>query len=123
MILRLIKPEIGALLLHMSIMRKNVRKGFKTNYGSKAKETLASYDEVKQTLINVLEDQENAAEWTDLHFNIKEVEMLHSFLDFYTKEINKTFEDVKKLGSDDQEQIAALNNVKTKVDEMMVAYA
>lgn len=122
MILRIEQQETGTLLLHMAIMRKSVRKGFKKNYGSNSIEVLRSYDEVKETLINVLE-RDNCAAWYDLHFNIKEVEMLHSFLDFYTKELQKTFDNAPKISEEDTQQIQALNNIKIKVDEMMVAYA
>jgi hypothetical protein len=122
MILRIEQPETGTLLLHMAIMRKSVRKGFKKNYGSNSIEVLRSYDEVKETLIRVLE-VDNAAAWYDLHFNIKEVEMLHSFLDFYTKELQNTFDNAPKISKEDTQQIQALNNVKTKVNEMINAYA
>ncbi len=120
MLIRLEKKEVGALLLHMSIMRKNVRKGFKSNYKGDSKSVLASYDEVKNTLTQVLESDSN--DWNDLHFNIKEVEMLHSFLEFYTKEIDRTFLD-KKISVEDQQQIDSLHEVKIKVDEMILSYA
>jgi len=120
MIIRLEQKEMGALLLHMSIMRKNVRKGFKSNYKGDSKKVLKSYDEVKETLTQALES--NGTSWSDLHFNIKEVEMLHSFLSFYTKEIDRTFLD-KKLSVEDQQQIDSLHEVKIKVDEMILSYA
>jgi hypothetical protein len=122
MILRIEQQETGTLLLHMAIMRKSVRKGFKKNYGSDSIEVLRSYDEVKETLIRVLEG-DSAAAWYDLHFNIKEVEMLHSFLNFYTEELQKTFDNAPKISEEDTQQIQALNNIKIKVNEMRIAYA
>lgn len=116
MILQLDKKEMASLTLHMSLMRKSVRKGFKSNYGSEAKGILESYDEVKST---VAQELEKDVEQTILHFNIKEIDMLHSFLIFYIKELHK-FE-VEKLNEVDLEQIQSLESIKEKVEECKAA--
>lgn len=127
MILLMQQKEMATLLLHMTIMRKNVRQGFKKNYGTKeGKEVLASYDEVKTTLSEILKLEEEAGEVLEgpqvLHFNIKEIEMLDSFLTFYNKEVNESLGD-KKLHDKDREQIETLKEIKEQLDEVRAAYA
>lgn len=127
MILLMQQKEMATLLLHMTIMRKNVRQGFKKNYGTKeGKEVLASYDEVKTTLSEILKLEEEAGEVLEgpqvLHFNIKEIEMLDSFLTFYNKEVNESLGD-KNIHQKDREQIDTLKEIKEQLDEVRAAYA
>lgn len=120
MILSLNHKEMASLVLHMSIMRKNVRKGFKKNYGKDSKETLASYDEVKETIIHTLEGMEEHQGEKDLHFNIKDINMLLSFLEFY---IPKVEEEIKliEMKEEDKDQMECLKNIKEKLDILKVA--
>lgn len=118
MILQLERNEMAALVLHMSIMRKSVRKGFKSNYGSRSKEVLSSYDEVKNTVTQELEVFEGDTGHIVFHFNILEIDMLHSFLSFYTKELHK-FE-LDKINGTDLEQIKSLESIQEKVEECKV---
>lgn len=119
MILQLEKNEMAALVLHMSIMRKNVRKGFKSNYGSQSKEVLKSYDEVKNTVIKQLEGLEEDPGCMVFHFNILEINMLHSFLGFYMAELNKL--ELNKMNEIDLEQINCLGTIQEKVEECKAA--
>lgn len=120
LILQLEKKEMASLVLHMAIMRKNVRKGFKKNYGNEAKEVLSSYDEVKKTMIQVLEKMGEQEGKKELHFNIKEIDMLQSFLGFY---IEKVEEEIKlnKMSEEDRDQIECLKSIDEKVDILKAA--
>jgi len=41
--------ELSTLLLHMNVMRNNVKKGFKSNYGSaEGKRMIKVFDEIKE---------------------------------------------------------------------------
>lgn len=114
MILELNKKEMAALTLHMSIMRKNVRKGFKSNYGSLAKSVLSSYDDVKNTTAQALEGLEGQEKHT-FNYNIKEIDMLHSFLSFYLIETEKEFSS-HDLKEEDKEHLTCLEQIKSKVE-------
>ncbi|MCM3708578.1 hypothetical protein M3205_23325 [Cytobacillus firmus] len=125
MILNISKVEMAILVVHMSAMRQNVRKGFKSNYGRKeGKEVLASYDEVKLAFQQAIEGLEEDHQAVDLHFNIKEVNMLHSFVSWYAAELELTFEAAgKKAGEEDQKQIDSLNEIKRRIEKVLEDYA
>lgn len=114
MILELDKEEMAILIFHMSLMRKNVRKGFKSNLGKTYKEALFSYDKVKETVNEALE---GAGEEVNQTFNLetKEIDMLLSFLEFYIAELNK------HLGTDPNNNISYLENILIKVQKCKVA--
>lgn len=117
MILSLNKKEMAALTLHMYIMRKNVRKGFKSNYGSQAKSVLSSFDDVKNTTAQALEGMGEEESNHTFNYNINEIDMLHSFLSFYLIETRKEFSE-QDLNSEDQEQINCLESIKSKVEHL-----
>lgn len=125
MILNINKVEMAVLVVHMSAMRQNVRKGFKSNYGRKeGKEILISYDEVKSAFQQAIEGLEEDHQAIDLHFNIKEVNMLHSFVTWYAAELELTYEAAgKKAGEEDQKQIDMFNEIKNRVEKVLEDYA
>lgn len=117
MIVSLNRQEMASLTLHMNIMRKNVRKGFKSNYGHESKAVLESYDEVKKSIADELEKLGDQDGTSILNYNIREVNMLSSFLDYYLEQLNKEFKD-KKLSDEDQQQIDCMIDVKKQIDEL-----
>lgn len=125
MILNINKVEMAVLVVHMSAMRQNVRNGFKSNYGRKeGKEILISYDEVKSAFQQAIEGLEEDHQAIDLHFNIKEVNMLHSFVTWYAAELELTYEAAgKKAGEEDQKQIDMFNEIKNRVEKVLEDYA
>ncbi|WP_256816708.1 hypothetical protein [Cytobacillus sp. Bac17] len=125
MILNISKVEMAILVVHMSAIRQNMRKVLKSNYGKKeGKELLASYDEVKSAFQQAIEGLEEDRQAVDLHFNIKEVNMLHSFVTWYAAELELTFEaSGKKVGEEDQVQIDTFNEIKRRIDKVLEDYA
>lgn len=124
MILKANKLELAVLILHMSIMRKNIKKGFKSNYKSdKGKEVLTSFDSVKTTLQEGFEALEHEMNELDLHFNIVEVNTLSSFIDWYINEVDLTFEAAgKKVKQADKEQMDLLKEIQSKIEEMKIQH-
>lgn len=118
MILLLNEQEMAVLVLHMSVMRKNVRKGFKSNSSVAHKEALASYDEVKNAVSEVLEGTDEKVEQV-LNFNIKEVDMLHEFLQFYIGELESELSQGKL--TDVANQVTYLKNILVKVQDLKIA--
>lgn len=116
MILQLEKNEMAALVLHMSIMRKNIRKGFKSNYGTEFKVYLNSYDEVKLTVTEALEGMNEQDNHFTFNFNIREIDMIFSFLDFYIMQLHELV-DLDKVNEVDSEQIQYLTTIKEKAKE------
>lgn len=121
MILRMNQPEVASTVLHMAIMRKSVRNGFKRNYKERSKEMVASFDEVKDTMEKALVDlNENSCHEMDLHFNVKEVDMLESFLAFYLPKMESYKESFMEQ---DYEQLEHLQSIAEKLKELRVQYA
>lgn len=120
--LELIQPEEAALLLNMKIARKNVKKGFKSNYGSKrGKEILSDYDKVIELLENELDSskQEGA-----ISLEISEFNVLHSFVTWYVSEFESLYAKAgKELTGEDKEQINTLKSVNEKLKKKALAYA
>ncbi|MBG9585540.1 hypothetical protein [Cytobacillus firmus] len=125
MILNISKVEIAILVVHMAAMRQNVRKGFKSKYGRKeGKEVLVSYDEVKSALQQAIDGLKEDHQAVDLHFNIKEVNMLHSFVSWYAAELEFPFEATgKKAGEEDQKQIDTFKEIKKRIEKVLEDYA
>lgn len=126
MIINLKKIEISVLLLHMAIMRKNIKRGFKSNYGqSKGKEMLSSYDIVKDELKTAFEGLEDQPESQvkEVHFNIKQVEMLQSFLNWYSLELELTLDSANNNNKEDREQLSIIKQVQERTKEVLKVYA
>jgi len=80
MIIELSRVEMAVLSVNMAALRKNVRKGFKSNFGKQeGQEKLEVYDEIKAALNDGIEktDEEQKRE---LHFNKYEIDMLNDFV-------------------------------------------
>lgn len=134
MILQLTKQDSSILSLHMAIMRPNVRNGFKSNYGKKqGKELLGSFDQVKADLekeLDQVDDSEmteeelvaEGAKLVDFHFNIAEIMMASSFLDYYVSEFESLLKKGEKIAENDQVHLNRLGAIKTKLDELKVIH-
>lgn len=112
--------EIVVLTYNMAIMRNNIKKVLKSNYGkSNGKELLTIYDNVKRTFENYCSEEEG--EVNEIDFSIQELNVLKSFISSYVNELETTFQ---KAGynptEEDQYQIDTLNAVKSKIEELEV---
>jgi hypothetical protein len=88
--IKLTNVEAATIVLHMSIMRKNIKKGFKKNYGIfEGKKYLKIYDGIVNSIGEEV-DEEFETIYIDL--NEKEQELLYSFLDFYLKQLSSQAE-------------------------------
>jgi hypothetical protein len=107
------RSELAILVLHMNIMRKPIKKGFKSNYGQlEGRKKVKEYDELKERF------QEELNEETDpIYFNLEEQEisMLHSFLNWYVLEIQLSAEE-QRASIENDEQIAILESINNKVN-------
>lgn len=110
--LLLTRLEENVLLLHMSIMRNNVKKGFKKRYGSKeGKEHLKTFDGVCEALKTPGDINEHI-------FNQEESDMLYSFVSWYEPELNKTIAATgEKAKKEDKEQLEVLGEIKNKIEK------
>ncbi|WP_117161277.1 hypothetical protein [Paraliobacillus sp. X-1268] len=121
MIVRLKNIDIGVLCLHMSIMRQNVRKGFKRTYGKEeGKKRLTLFDEVKGLLefeLNQLDEGE-ANKLKQFYFDDNTLMMVSSFLDFYTMKLASTLQQAGKINVEDQGQLDSLHLIKKQLDQL-----
>lgn len=110
------KVEIATLVLHMAIMRKNVKKGFKSNYGKqKGEEVLNAYDELKDRLNKELESMDESQSERSIDFSKPNIVVLSSFLDWYVLEVELELAD-KNINKEDKEQLQILSEIKEKVN-------
>lgn len=123
-ILKTNKQQLAAMVLHMSIMRKNVKKGLKNNYGSKeGKELTKVFDEIREQLQDALltleiTPEEDTQE-TILLFEEKELTLIHSFLSWYVTEIEVTYEVAgKHLNQEEKEQINSLKDFNKQIESI-----
>lgn len=110
--------EIPVLLLSMKISRKNVKKGFKANYGGKdGKEILKDYDDIISLLESNLEPLDNVEIREFFSLEDSKLNVLYSFLSWYVPEVEKAFRKAKKkISGEDQEQISTLKGLINKID-------
>jgi len=124
MILNLSRVEMAVLSVNMAALRKNVRKGFKSNFGKQeGQEKLEIYDEIKAALNDGIEHTEEEQE-KELHFNKNEIDMLNDFVPWYLLELEITYEAAgKKLKGEDQQVIETLQGIKEKIERVIENYA
>ena len=80
--------ELSCLLIHLNVMRNNVKKGFKRLYGrSKGKEMINIYDDLKNTIEGNFERLGDEDNETKVNLSDNEKDMLQSFLIFYIHEL------------------------------------
>lgn len=115
--------QTEVLLVHLSVMRKNIKSVLKRNYGAfQGKRHLKVYDSIKERLQSKIELLTKEKHYPFL-FDEEEIILLHSFLQVFfskvTEEVNS-----KVKGSVDQEkvkenmQLALLEEVQAKVNEL-----
>lgn len=104
MILKVSNFDCAALALHMSIMRKSFKNIAKSRYKQEQKDLLQSYDYVLQICRDALEQQ---LDYTDLHLNLQDVNVLHEFLLSYTTKLAPLMDDLQAKDID-KEQLQAL---------------
>lgn len=116
--------QTATLLLHMNIMRKPIKKGFKSNYGLlEGRKQLKLYDEIKDRIQNDLECFE--LEIYTLPLTKDQLNMLQSFVNWYVLEIKVSAETQgKKIGKEIEkdEQIIVLEEINEKINAL-VSYA
>lgn len=112
------KIEMATLVLHMSIMRKNVKKGFKSRYGKKeAKELLNHFDDLKKCLVDGLEGIEDENDYYEkiIGFSERNITILSEFLNWYISEVKLEIGDYE-MDKEDKEQFERLADIQEKVN-------
>ena len=101
----------------MNVMRNNIKKGFKSNYGRiEGKKMIRVFDDIRDRF-----NSEFVGEERELYeFNIKtdEIDMLHSFIAWYVQEIKLSAE-VQRAVKEKDKQVVALDKLNTKINEMV----
>ncbi|MDQ0412882.1 hypothetical protein [Mesobacillus stamsii] len=124
MIIELSRVEMAVLSVNMAALRKNVRKGFKSNFGKQeGQEKLEVYDEIKAALNDGIEKTEEEQK-RELHFNKYEIDMLNDFVPWYLLELEVTYETAgKKLKGEDKKVMETLQGIKEKIERVIENYA
>jgi hypothetical protein len=114
------RSELAILVLHMNIMRKPIKRGFKSNYGHfEGRKKLKEYDELKEMFMNELQENNDPVTF-DL--NNLELNMLQSFLNWYVLEI-KISAETQGANVEKDEQIVILDDINKKVNVLVQAAA
>jgi hypothetical protein len=107
------RSELAILVLHMNIMRKPIKKGFKANYGHfESRRHIKIYDDLKGRLEQELNEEIDPI---SLDVDEQELNMLHSFINWYIQEIEKSAT-TQKADITKDEQIEILVSIQNKVN-------
>jgi hypothetical protein len=100
----------------MNIMRKPIKKGFKSNYGHfEGRKKIKEYDELKERFQDELNEETDP---TCFVLEEQEVNMLHSFISWYVLEIKLSAAEKKAMIEKD-EQIVILEAISQKVNAIV----
>jgi hypothetical protein len=105
------RSELAILVLHLNIMRKPIKKGFKSNYGHfEGRKMIKFYDELKERFENeISEDQNLQSEIISFDLVTEEINMLSSFLNWYVQEYKKM------LADKPNEELEILESIQNKL--------
>lgn len=117
MILIVNKKEIATMVLHMHIMRNPYKNVIKARYKTDKEKMVESYDFI---LKSVKEALTGDLEVCDLHLNIRDAEMLNSFLKAYVKKLHDTYKKIgiQKINKMDYEQMKMLEGISERITLM-----
>ncbi|MEF7566342.1 hypothetical protein V4V35_25465 [Bacillus infantis] len=111
------RVEVAVLIFHMNIMRKNVKKVFKKNYGKEdGKELLSYYDKSLDKLADLLESVKEGEEGS-LDMDEKEMNVLSSFVSWYALELELTLDQADSKKNEDEAQLQALKDILEKLEQ------
>lgn len=115
--------QTEVLLVHMHVMRKNIKKVLKANYGAKeGKRLLKVYDSIKEALKEPYELMEADTTYP-FSFDEEQMEMLQSFLKAFMEKFeeelkNKVTLKAEKEQAKEHMQFPLLLEVQNKVNEL-----
>jgi hypothetical protein len=113
------RSELAILVLHMNLMRKAIKKGFKSNYGLlEGRKKIKLYDSIKERFESEL--KEHTEEELELQNDVfvlvdEEINMTSSFLTWYLEEIKKSAK-VQGVMTNKDEQISILMEINEKLN-------
>lgn len=94
--------ELTVYVLHLNVMRKTLKKGFKANYGSlEGKRMIKLYDSIKERLETDLELIEEVNLFT-YDLAPEEINMLQQFTTWYVNEIKVSIDTEKDIMTNEQ---------------------
>ncbi|MCX8047400.1 hypothetical protein CI793_11150 [Anoxybacillus ayderensis] len=115
--MQLTNDELAMLILHMSIMRKEIKKALKRNHGFfEAKKKMNVYDSILDKITSFNEKKLVH----DISLDDDELGMLHAFLSSYTVEIERQAQK-EKMNVEKSEVFQLLRNILSKVEGMQIA--
>lgn len=111
--LKLERHQLAILILHMNIMRKSIKKGFKATYGYlEGRKKIKLFDKVKEKLSEDIDNEE--VDIFIFELLADEVDMLSSFLRWYVLELELSAE-IEGLNTENNEILTVLREVRDKV--------
>lgn len=116
MIIYVNKKETATLVLHMAMMRKNVRNMLKKRQPEARKDWLDSFDYILASVRLILEKDYDES---ILNLNIKDAEMLQEFLRSYIEQAQPEAD--KANHKEMQEQLKILTELKNKAIEVIAS--
>ncbi|MBE2941959.1 hypothetical protein HPK10_01965 [Anoxybacillus flavithermus] len=115
--MELTNDELAMLILHMSIMRKEIKKALKRNYGFfEAKKKMNVYDSILDKITSFNEKKT----LHDIALDDEELSMLHAFLSSYTVEIERQAQK-ENMNVENSEVFQLLSHILSKVEGMQIA--
>lgn len=115
--MQLTNDELAMLILHMSIMRKEIKKALKRNYGFwEGKKRLNVYDSILDKITSFNEKKT----LHDIELDDDELSMLHAFLSTYTVEIERQAQR-ENMSVESSEVFKLLSDILGKVEGLQIA--
>ncbi|AXM89732.1 hypothetical protein B379_11585 [Anoxybacillus ayderensis G10] len=115
--MKLTNDELAMLILHMSIMRKEIKKALKRNYGFfEGKKKMNVYDSILDKITSFNEKKT----LHDTTLDDEELGMLHAFLSSYTVEIERQAQK-ENVNVENSEVFQLLSHILSKVEGMKIA--
>lgn len=120
--------EIRVSVLHMNVMRSNVKRGFKSRYKKEeVKQLIETYDSIKNTLQALLDSEShNETEEMNIYFEESELNVFHAFVSWYVSELKNKYEAAekatgKKRNEEDQQNLNILIDIQSKLEVLLYA--
>lgn len=115
MLLNFTNEEIAVLYTHIRIMKKSIKKGFKKTYKGDWEENYNNYLSLIEILESMITAQELEQDF-NVSFSAEQFEMLHSFINWYTNELNDKENNKDKLNHEVIKTMALLEGIQMKIN-------
>lgn len=115
MLLNFTNEEMAVLYTHIRLMKKSIKKGFKKTYKGDWEEHYNHYLGLIEILEKMITAQELEKDF-NISFSVEQFLLLHSFINWYTNELNAKENNKDKLNHEVIKTMAILEDIQMKIN-------